>query len=179
MGTRAKQGKLAPGSALEPVYAPETMRTDLKILNTNIKSIEKMYIRGESGTEYELPTPLLALLKRAASLLANGSVFVIRPFDDYVTQQQAADFLASSKNVINKYVEEGKVLARLEGDKKLISLDHLIKYKDLKDRLDSLKYKNTSQEFKRFVLGRYGDDGFPVSEAEISELIAKYEACNK
>lgn len=173
MASQAKRGKMAPGSALEPVYAPESMRVDLKLFNTSVKSAKSMKVRCDGGSEIDLPLPLLQLLKRAASLLANGSVFVIRPYDNYVTQQQAADFLDSSKTVINSYIEQGKIQSKKDGDKSLISIDDLIKYKDLIDRFSEMKAGIDSPEFSHYLSSKYGDDGFPVSELELSELVSR------
>jgi excisionase family DNA binding protein len=110
----------------------------LGIKNTKMEIV----LREENDTKIALPKSAVRVLIEALTYISEGHEVVVKPLNDELTTQKAAEFLRVSRPFLIKMLEEGEIPHRKVGKHRRILLSDLENYKE---RIDEKRLKVLSK----------------------------------
>jgi excisionase family DNA binding protein len=108
-----------------------------KILGTKNAEIE-IILREENDTKIALPKTAMRVLIEALTYISEGREVVVKPLNDELTTQKAAEFLQVSRPFLIKMLENGEIPFRKVGKHRRVLLSDL---DDYKQRIDETRLK--------------------------------------
>jgi excisionase family DNA binding protein len=108
-----------------------------KILGANNTNIE-IILREESDAKIALPKSAVRVLIEALTYISEGREVVVKPLNNELTTQKAAEFLRVSRPFLIKMLEKGEIPFRKVGKHRRILLADL---EDYKERIDKKRLK--------------------------------------
>ncbi len=108
-----------------------------KILGANNTNIE-VILRENDNTKIALPKSAVRVLIEALTYISEGREVVVKPLNDELTTQKAAEFLKVSRPFLIKILENGEIPFRKVGKHRRILLLDL---EDYKERIDEKRLK--------------------------------------
>lgn len=99
-----------------------------KILGTKTAEIE-IVLREEGDTKIALPKSAVRVLIEALTYISEGREVVVKPLNEELTTQKAAEFLRVSRPFLIKILENGEIPHRKVGKHRRILLADLEDYK--------------------------------------------------
>lgn len=112
-------------------------RNGKKILETKNAEIE-IVLREENDTKIALPKTAVRVLIEALTYISEGREVVVKPLNDELTTQKAAEFLRVSRPFLIKVLENGEIPHRKVGKHRRVLLSDL---EDYKRRIDEKRLK--------------------------------------
>lgn len=114
---------------------PPSNKKEVEILNQFNQALnaDKAMICLPDGNQFEVPLTILPCLKAMVDTLINGQAVSLIPLHKELTTQQAADLLNVSRPYLVKLLESGKIPFNTVGKHRRILMEHLLKYRDMRD----------------------------------------------
>jgi excisionase family DNA binding protein len=108
-----------------------------KILGTKNSEIE-IILHEENDAKIALPKAAMRVLIEALTYISEGREVVVKPLNDELTTQKAAEFLQVSRPFLIKMLENGEIPFRKVGKHRRVLLSDL---DDYKQRIDETRLK--------------------------------------
>lgn len=128
-----------------------------RILSALVSTRKELHLEvasdGAKSTPMILPRPVIGLIQRILTELANGNAVTVMPINAELTTQEAAEFLNVSRPFIVKQLEAGAIPYRKVGTHRRISVKDLLEYKHSIDRARSDALDELAAEAQRLGLG--------------------------
>jgi len=115
-----------------------------KLYKNNAKSIE--FAVKEDGTAFQLPVSALDGIETILKNLAEGKHSEILSETQYLTTQQAADYLDVSRPFVVRLLEAGKLPFKKVGRHRRVLFSELKNYEDKQQQIALQKLKKLSEE---------------------------------
>ena len=112
-------------------------RNGKKILETKNAEIE-IFLNEENNTKVALPKTAVRVLIEALTYISEGREVVVKPLNEELTTQKAAEFLRVSRPFLIKILENGEIPHRKVGKHRRVLLSDL---EDYKRRIDEKRLK--------------------------------------
>ena len=112
-------------------------RNGKKILETKNAEIE-IVLHEENDTKIALPKTAVRVLIEALTYISEGREVVVKPLNEELTTQKAAEFLRVSRPFLIKILENGEIPHRKVGKHRRVLLSDL---EDYKRRIDEKRLK--------------------------------------
>ncbi len=112
-------------------------RSGKKILETKDAEI-KIVLREENDTKVALPKTAVRVLIEALTYISEGREVVVKPLNEELTTQKAAEFLRVSRPFLIKLLDNGGIPHRKVGKHRRVLLSDL---EDYKQRIDEKRLK--------------------------------------
>jgi excisionase family DNA binding protein len=112
-------------------------RDGKKILETKDAEIE-IVLHREKEMKIALPKSAVRVLIEALTYISEGREVVVKPLNEELTTQKAAEFLRVSRPFLIKLLESGEIPFRKVGKHRRVSLSDLENYKQ---RIDEKRIK--------------------------------------
>jgi len=112
-------------------------RNGKKILETKNAEIE-IVLHEETDTKVALPKTAVRVLIEALTYISEGREVVVKPLNEELTTQKAAEFLRVSRPFLIKILENGEIPHRKVGKHRRVLLSDL---EDYKRRIDEKRLK--------------------------------------
>jgi excisionase family DNA binding protein len=138
--------KLKPVSAREPDI--DSAKDLMKLLREELKSEKDaagFEISVGNAGAVRISGSMLALLERAAELLAEGTSVSVVPVEEELTTQQAADLLNVSRQYVVKLLDNEELPCSMVGTHRRVRLKDVLAYKQLRDRKRREQLKELTQ----------------------------------
>jgi excisionase family DNA binding protein len=115
-----------------------------KLYKNNAKSIE--FAVKEDGTTFQLPVSALDSIETILKNLAEGKHSEILSENQYLTTQQAADYLDVSRPFVVRLLEAGKLPFKTVGRHRRVLFSELKHYEEKQQQTTLQKLKKLSEE---------------------------------
>ena len=115
-----------------------------KLYKNNVKSIE--FAVKEDGMAFQLPVPALDSIETILKNLAEGKHSEILSENQYLTTQQAADYLDVSRPFVVRLLEAGKLPFKTVGRHRRVLFSELKHYEEKQQQIALQKLKKLSEE---------------------------------
>jgi excisionase family DNA binding protein len=115
-----------------------------KLYKNNAKSIE--FAVKEDGTAFQLPVSALDSIETILKNLAEGKHSEILSENQYLTTQQAADYLDVSRPFVVRLLEAGKLPFKKVGRHRRVLFSELKHYEEKQQQIALQKLKKLSEE---------------------------------
>lgn len=112
-------------------------RNGKKILETKNAEVE-IVLREENDTKVALPKTAVRVLIEALTYISEGREVVVKPLNEELTTQKAAEFLRVSRPFLIKILENGEIPHRKVGKHRRVLFSDL---EDYKRRIDEKRLK--------------------------------------
>lgn len=115
-----------------------------KLYKNNVKSIE--FAVKEDGMAFQLPVSALDSIETILKNLAAGKHSEILSENQYLTTQQAADYLDVSRPFVVRLLEAGKIPFKTVGRHRRVLFSELKHYEEKQQQIALQKLKKLSEE---------------------------------
>lgn len=128
----------------------KSLRKLSKLYKDNATSIE--FTVKEAGTEFQIPVSALDGIEMILKNLAEGKHSEILSENEYMTTQQAADYLDVSRPFVVRLLESGKLPFKKVGRHRRVLFSELKKYEERQQQITLQKLEKLSEESQRLNL---------------------------
>ncbi|KPP94666.1 MAG: toxin-antitoxin system antidote component [Bacteroidetes bacterium HLUCCA01] len=121
-----------------------------KLYKNNANSIE--FAVAQDGTAFQLPVAALDSIETILKNLAEGKTSEIISETQYLTTQQAADYLDVSRPFVVRLLESGKIPFKKVGRHRRVLFSELKNYEEKQQQIALQKLKKLTDESQRLNL---------------------------